>query len=1004
MIFATKRLSLLLLLITLSLSGVLLHAQPRDTVMARNLMNEANQHFEGKRIKELIASGEKAIEIYEDLLGTQHLKTAHAYKLVGIGYSHAPQMDKAIELLKKSLNIFSSEAHANDNQGIIADVYTNLAFSEWFSGKFDNLETYYLNAANIYKEIHGEKSLKVADQYYNLGIYKKTMGLNAHAMEYYTQAADLYEQSPYPNHPRLAAIYNNLGNIHNNLNDWDNQLLYYQKSLEITLKNRGADHYETGINYNNIGTVWRKKGNYRKALYYFNKVIEISDGGGIRQINSKAGALDNIGHTYKVLKQYDSALHYHHLARQWFQKLYDDNHPEIARSYRYLANVHLEMKQYSLAKSAYDKAIKIYFQKFGLQNQKLFNLYNDYTLYFMAIKQYDSAFLYNDRICQFALSHTDIDKINYDSVKVPVLFLSAFNQKGKLHESLYETNKERAELEKALEAYDLAIDCTDHLRTNFQEDDSRLILSQQSHETYENSIGLLMKLFDLDPDQKYLDKIFELIEKSKNVNLLASLNKTKIRHYAGLPEELLQKEQHLLAGISLNENLLLKEESKKQHKNKDKINDYRGKIFKHKQDYYQLLEHYKLNYPDYYNLKFNTRHLSAGEIQSFLGKDEILINYFFGQNHIYLAAVTDNRLLVKAIENDSVNSKIERLRNSILQRDNKAFASRSYQLYQMLLAPALDMDLNGKNSLIVIPDGNLGLVPFDILLSQDPKASNYGELSFILKDFKVRYLHAATFLGSDRQKASVAENDELLAFAPVFGKNSQITATRDGRNLGQIPYAQEEVENIKKVIKATTFSGKNATESRFKSLVSGKGYNILHFATHAVVDNESPSFTRLLFADENDSVQDGKLHAYELYNMKIDANLVTLSACNTGIGTFYKGEGTMSLARAFAYAGCPSIVMSLWPAQDKSTADLMQKFYQNIQAGQQKDEALRNAKLAFLANADKFSSNPYYWAGFVVLGSNQPVAHIFNLWGLAVSLLVFLLLAFSVLKLGTSRN
>lgn len=1004
MTFATKCFFTLLLSVVLSISGLSLRAQPQDTLMARRLMDEAKQHFAQKKIQALIESGEKAIGIYEGLLGTEDIKTAHAYKLVGIGYSHTPQMDKSIELLKKSLKIFTSQPHFENNQGEIADLYTNLAFSEWFSGRYDNLEAYYLEAANIYKTLLGENSLKVADQYYNLGIYKKTVGLNDHALEYYTRAADLYQRSTDPYHPRLAAIYNNIGNIYSNQNDWDNQLLYYLKSLEITLKNHGEDHYETGINYNNIGTVWRKKGNHQKALHYFKKVVAMSNEGSLKQISSKAGALDNIGHTFKVLKQYDSALYYHQRAYQWFQKLYDDNHPELARSLRYLGNVHLEMKQYALAKSAFDKASKIYFQQFGLQNQVLFNLYSDYTQYFMVTNQFDSAFLYNDRIHGFALSHTDKEDIDYDAIRGPVLFLNALNQKGKLHQALYQNNRQPGELDHALKAYNAAIDYTDYLRAGFHEDDSRLILSQQSYKTYENSIGLLIKLFDLHADQKYLGRIFELIEKSKNVNLLASLNRTKIRSYAGVPTELLEKEQRLQAEISLNENLLLKEGSKKDKGDEDKIDDYRRKVFQSKQDYYQLLEHYKLSYPGYFNIKFNTQHLSAVQIQRILNQDEVLLNYFFGQDHIYLAGITNDKLFVKTIDNDSVNDKIEGLRNTIMKRDDEAFARQSHQLYQKLLAPAMDAGISGKNSLIIIPDGKLGQLPFDILVNEAPEVSNYENLNYVLKDHKVRYLHAATFLSGRLQGDGAIKSDELLAFAPVFDKNSSITVTRDGNYLGQIPFAQEEVENIKKVIKATTFSGQNATEGRFKALVSSESYNILHFATHAVVDNESPNFTRLLFANEKDSVNDGKLHAYELYNMKIDANLVTLSACNTGIGAFYKGEGTMSLARAFAYAGCPSVVMSLWPAQDKSTADLMQKFYKNIQAGEQKDEALRNAKLEYLLNADKFSSNPYYWAGFVVLGNNQPIVHSFNLWGLVVTLLVFLSLAFLVTKLGVSKR
>ncbi len=979
-------------------------AQTPDTLVARDLMNKAQKHFEQRQHKELIASGERAIKIYEDLLGPGHVKTAHAYKLVGKGYSFAGQMDKAIDFLKKSLNIFINSANAGDNQEVIADIYTNLAFSEWFAGKFDHLGTYYLKAAEIYKTIYGQDGLKVADQYYNLGIYKKTVGLNNEALKYYQKAADIYARSADPFHPRLAAIYNNWGNIYSRFNDWDNQLLYYNKCLEITLKNRGEDHFETGIIYNNIGTVWRKKGHYDKARYYFKKVVNMSDGGDLKQITSKAGALDNIGNSYQFSKQYDSALYYHQRAYKWYLEIYDENHPELAQSFRYQGNVYTDTKQYDLAKSAYDKATKILKQRLGPKHRSLFSLYYDYATYFTATKQYDSALYYNNRVYQFSLGQDNDQKINYDSVQSPMLWLQALNQKGRLHASLYEIDSNSDNLDKALNAYNVAIDYTDFLRANFHEDDSRLILSQQSYDTYENSINLLMTLFDLYGDDTYLHQVFSLIEKSKSINLLTSLNKTKIQQYAGVPTELLEKEQFLVSQIGFNQNLLLKETSKKSDRNPDKINEYRHHIIASKEAYYQLLENYKFNYPAYFSIKFSTSHITSTEVQSLLDSDQGLLNYFFGQQHIYVAVVTHDDVSVKILDREAINDKIEQLRQGITQRDLKAFGIHAYELYEDLLAPAMDENISDKKSLIIIPDGNLGAVPFDILLTEDPGSTDYKDLKYVLKDFNIRYLHAATLLERTPGLKRTSKSDELLAFAPVFGRGSPITTTRDGRELGQIPYAQEEIENIKKVIDATTFSGAAATESQLKSLISKGKYNMLHFATHAVVDNESPNFTRLLFADEEDSIHDGRLHAYELYNMKIDADLVTLSACNTGIGTFYKGEGTMSLARAFAYAGCPSIVMSLWPAQDKSTSNLMQKFYKNINAGQHTDEALRNAKLAFLADADKFTANPYYWAGFVVLGNNQPVVHKFSLWGTAMALLVFFLFAYLVLKFGVNRN
>ena len=148
-------------------------------------------------------------------------------------------------------------------------------------------------------------------------------------------------------------------------------------------------------------------------------------------------------------------------------------------------------------------------------------------------------------------------------------------------------------------------------------------------------------------------------------------------------------------------------------------------------------------------------------------------------------------------------------------------------------------------------------------------------------------------------------------------------------------------------------------------------YGMIHFATHAIIDNNRPEYSKLVLV--GDSSSDGYLHSYELYNLRLNTELITLSACNTGFGKLQKGEGVMSLSRAFAYAGSPNLVMSLWPVNDESTAQLMGYFYQNLKDGMRKDEALRQAKLSYLENADDVTGHPYYWAGFVFTGDPEPI-------------------------------
>ena len=184
-------------------------------------------------------------------------------------------------------------------------------------------------------------------------------------------------------------------------------------------------------------------------------------------------------------------------------------------------------------------------------------------------------------------------------------------------------------------------------------------------------------------------------------------------------------------------------------------------------------------------------------------------------------------------------------------------------------------------------------------------------------------------------------------------------------------WSEVEVGDAAEMVDGETYLNRRATEKAFKTRAPQAG--ILHLATHALIDDQNPMYSKFVFAADTDSSEDGYLHTYELYNMRLHAELAVLSACNTGVGRLSQGEGVMSLARGFTYAGVPSVVMSLWPVDDKSTAELTNHFYAGLKAGLKKDAALRQAKLRFLEQADAVKGSPFYWAGMVSIGDPKPI-------------------------------
>jgi CHAT domain-containing protein len=216
----------------------------------------------------------------------------------------------------------------------------------------------------------------------------------------------------------------------------------------------------------------------------------------------------------------------------------------------------------------------------------------------------------------------------------------------------------------------------------------------------------------------------------------------------------------------------------------------------------------------------------------------------------------------------------------------------------------------------------------------------------------------------------------------LYEKQKAATSTYDYLNIGafsasngnsKLPKASEEINSILKIFKGKNYL--NASKSDFFDYANE--FNVLHLAMHSNIDQENPEFSSLNFYGETDN----RLFISELYHETLNADMAVLSACDTGNGFYENGEGVISLSRAFSYAGVQSTVMSLWKVDDEATAKIMTYFYEHLQHGEPKDEALKNAKLDYLKHTDdELLRHPYYWSGFVITGNTDALIENHNHW------------------------
>ena len=265
----------------------------------------------------------------------------------------------------------------------------------------------------------------------------------------------------------------------------------------------------------------------------------------------------------------------------------------------------------------------------------------------------------------------------------------------------------------------------------------------------------------------------------------------------------------------------------------------------------------------------------------------------------------------------------------------------------------------------------------------------FNKLEYLIRNFSINYSYSSNLLFKQNSPEKKLKN-KVIAFAPEYS-NDSIEINNKWLSVLPLPGVQNEVTLISETVDTRIFNGKEANESNFRKY-SGN-CDVLHLAMHAFINDSLPSFSKLAFTREtsDDLISDGSITTLDIYNLNLDAKLTVLSACNTGSGELKKGEGIMSLARGFFYAGCPSIVMSLWEVEDQSGTEIMSQFYKYLKRGKAKDEALRRAKLEYLEKSNSRRSHPHYWLSYINVGDNSPLYKSYDFYFYIVLIVVMML-------------
>lgn len=790
----------------------------------------------------------------------------------------------------------------------------NTGYLALLRGRSDQAQEYFEKARDQFKKQGKENTAESARCFANLSLLFWSLGKNSQAEENGLQALQIRQNLFNAESEGVAASFNDLGLVYGS-SDADKGISYYEKALVIYEKMYGKEHPKIATANTNLGVMYLKLQLYGDAINHFETALSIWKKTYPYGHPNEALTLVNLGQTYFKMKNNAAALTYFEKALTIYQKNYGHKHPDIASVLNERGSILLSQKKYENALADFQNAL--------IANSPAFQ---------------EKAFSKNPVVDHF-----------YNGK----VLLYTLDLKAQTLEAQYQGKTLKlSDLKLALCTLQACDSLIDLIRKGSHNENDKIALSELANEVYEDGVRMAWLVSELViQPTPYREMAFYFAEKSKSAVLQASIADTQAKTYAGIPDGVLEEEKNKKSILAFLSEKLAEKPDEQNEKQLQK------KIYDSKQDYDRFIGMLEKQYPAYYNLKYNPSSATVSDIRHLLKPEQALVSYFLSprKKRIYQFVITKTKFTVT---NHTLPDDFDRLCkgfvSSLLYSDFNTY--RKTEALQNILKPRVP---NSVSELVIIPTGRLGSVPFEALPYQKTKNKKFSTTRYFINRWAISYEFSAGLMLQKYNIKSSEQANNIMLCAPVhFIENN---------NLSDLPATQTEVENIARLAPKNSkiFTYERANESLLKSK-DISNYSILHLATHGMVDANDPSQSEIFL--NRQGTEDGNLYGRVIYNLNFNANLVVLSACETGLGKYAQGEGVMGLSRALTNAGAKNMVVSFWKVADESTAALMVSFYKHFlqNTNQNLSKALRDAKLELLSKPAY--SSPYYWAPFILIG------------------------------------
>lgn len=902
--------------------------------------------------------------------------------------------------LKKKKEI--SLAYLNQN---IAKIYLLL-------GKADSSRFYFNNSITISQNLLAKDEIQLGLFFQNTGLFYKNIGMLGNAMEYYQKAENILIKRLPKNDSRLDALYSNMGSIYLLQGDYEHAIEYFNNSYLIFLHSKSNDLIKKITLLKNLANVYFYTTDYEKTYELITEILNTSKK--ISKDSKTEIPYSLIARYYTKIKQFTLAEEYQIKNLNQMHQLYGEISHPYASALMNLGQFYMMANRFELSKYNLDYSLRILLSLYGEKHPAVSQSYMSLGNYYFTTGDVKNAVSnFSKALKSFNISLSDKNTISaflYQSNGYEISALNILRKLGFAYIKMAEIEKKSIIYYKmAMQSLEAAISIANALQSGYLNEESKLFIISDQQNSMSKATLVALKLYDLTNNQIYLNKAFSFTEKSKSIVLLSSLKDMEAKIFSKIPQELFDKEKQINEEIAIFRELLIKEQQK-QKPDLKMTDTWQQKVFELIKLKESLTNDYKKKYPAYYNSKFQTESITIQDIQKKIKNKQCMVEYYFGDTSLIIFFIDKKQIQYKSVKTDStffadINWLLNFLSNGAYSENvNSTFNQFNVLSNKMFSTLIGDFKgYTGKKKLIIIPDNILAFLPFEILLTRKSSKSkaDYRKLDYLLNSSIISYAYSAS-LAFTKFKTKKRHNNKILAVAPEYKNFESLNpekeiAIREYKNiLVPLKGVEEEVNMIKKKTKAKVLISNSATEKNFKQLAPD--YSILHLAMHTIIDNEKPLYSKLVFSLNNDTNEDGMLNTYELYNLNLHAKLAVLSACNTGFGRYQKGEGVMSLARGFIYAGCPNIIMTLWALEDKAGFSLMSDFYRYLRKGNKTDIALTKAKTEYLKKSDILKSHPYFWAGYVSIGSSRAFSSYQIIISIIAGVLILTILAIVLIR------